>query len=107
MAWLLLQLLVQQGSLPSKVGVGEAPGPFRPPGLPTSGCSTLLTGTPHSNTHPREAPKAVSGKGLALTIRMFTLSGSDLEKTRRMVYKKSDPRRISSMPVPIKAAVMT
>ena len=105
MAWLLLQLLIRQGSLPSEAGVRGAPGPFRPPGLP--GRSALLTGTPHSNTRPREAPRPVSGKGLALTIRMFTLSGSDLEKMRRMVYKKSDPRRISSMPVPIKAAVMT
>lgn len=48
-----------------------------------------------------------AGKGPAPTFLMWTLSGSDLEKKRRVLYRKRDPRRNSSMPVPSKAAVIT
>lgn len=54
-----------------------------------------------------EPQELCSGKGLAHTFLMWTLSGSDLEKKRRVVYRNNDPRRNSSMPVPSKAAVIT
>lgn len=55
----------------------------------------------------QEKLRMVLREELALTFLMWTLSGSDLEKKRRVQYVQSDPKRISSMPVPSRAAVIT
>lgn len=85
------------GSLPSKAGVQAAPLPC-----------------PHTQGSPWAPLVAPSlGHGArargqsALTLLMWTLSGSEREKKRRVLYRKREPRRSSSMPVPSKAAVIT
>lgn len=90
-----LQLRPRQHSLPALEARKQPPvHARRPPRVP------ILVPSP-------EKLRAVPREGPGLTFLMWTLAGSDLEKKRRVLYMKRDPRRSSSMPVPSKAAVIT